>query len=85
MDKDIHAMFQQVFKRLDEIKADILTQTAREKMVDAEGICKLMKLSKKSLTRYRNLKLIPFYKIKGKVYFLESEVREALKKHYYGG
>lgn len=85
MDKDIHAMFQQVFKRLDEIKADILTQTSREKMVDAEEICKLMKLSKKSLTRYRNLKLIPFYKIKGKVYFLESEVREALKKHYYGG
>lgn len=100
MDKDIHAMFQQVFERLDEIKANMRAQlfsTAQsekkravcpislEEYVDIETICQTFKISKKTLRRYRTQGLIPFYKIKGKVYFLESEVREALKKHYYGG
>lgn len=85
MDKDTHQMFEKVLDKLDKISAEIQTKISNEKMVDAEQICMLMKLSKKSLTRYRNMKLIPFYKIKGKVYFLESEVREALRRHCYGG
>lgn len=85
MDKDTHHMFEKILSKLDEISAEIHTKISDEKMVDAEEICRLMKLSKKSLTRYRNMKLIPFYKIKGKVYFLESEVKEALRRHCYGG
>lgn len=100
MDNDIHAMFQQVFEKLDEIKANMRTQPfsveqqekrranspkSLEEYVDIETICQTFKISKKTLRRYRMQGLIPFYKIGGKVYFQESEVKEALKKHYYGG
>lgn len=99
MDKDTRELFQQVIERLDEIKANMQAQSLGinkpvkkgsslnppDNYVDIESICQILKISKDSLRRYRKQGLIPFYKIGGKVYFLESEVKEALKKHYYGG
>lgn len=78
-------MLKLIYKELIDLKRNILHTNSSEEFVDIETICKTLKISKDSLRRYRKQKLIPYHKMKGKIYFLESEVREALKKHYYGG
>lgn len=74
-----------IYKEVLEIKKTVIQTNSSEGFIDIETVCQSFKISKKTLRRYREQRLIPYHKIKGKVYFLESEVREALKKHYYGG
>lgn len=78
-------MLKMIYKELIDIKKTMLYINPSEEFVDIETICKILKISKDTLRRYRRQKLIPFHKIGGKVYFLVSEVKEALRRHCYGG
>ena len=83
---DIKKMLSKLYEELICIKKIMVHKgTSAENYIDIETICQRFKISKKTLRRYRTSGMIPFYKISGKVYFLESEVKEALRKHYYGG
>lgn len=84
MDKETKDMLSQLFKEVVEIKNMVSKSALEESYVDTEEICKKLKLSKKSIGRYRNLNYFPHYKLGRKVYFKLSEVKEALKKHLYG-
>lgn len=88
MDQEAKDLLNKVVDVVTELK-DLISESSeqakpKEDYVDIEAICQLLKISKDSLRRYRKENLIPFYKIQGKVYFIESEVKSALKTHLYG-
>jgi len=82
--KDLDNKMDDVLKAVQEIKDLIKQPPTDDNFVDSEVICNHFKISKDSLRRYRKLGIIPAYKINGKVYFLLSEVKSAIKEHYYG-
>lgn len=87
MEKDAQfELLSKVCEELQELKELILKQHELNNngYVDIETICRSLKISKETLRRYRKQNLIPFYRVKGKVYFIESEVKNVLKQHYYG-
>ena len=49
---------------------------------DAE-LSKLLKIDRRTLKRYRNCGKIPYYKLKGKILYKESDIYELIEKHYY--
>jgi hypothetical protein len=50
-----------------------------DKLLDNQDLCLLLGITKRSLARYRQKKLIRFYRIDCKTYYKASEVEEFLK------
>ncbi len=43
-------------------------------------LCRILRVSKRTLARYRQKKLIPYYMIRGKVYYKVSEAQNFLNR-----
>lgn len=88
MDKETKDLLNKIADGLDELKGIMrespMSIEPKEEYVDTEKICQVFKLSKKSVARYRRQGLLKDYRIGRKIYFLPSEVKDALKKHLYG-
>lgn len=84
--KRFSELLEKLFNEIQEVKKIVNQKTIvqTEEYIDISTVCRIFKISKDTLRRYRKQGFIPFYKLKGKIYFLESEVRKALKNHYYG-
>ncbi|WP_051697435.1 helix-turn-helix domain-containing protein [Prevotella sp. 10(H)] len=52
-----------------------------DELIDNQDLCYLLGVTKRTVQRYRQLKLIPFYKIDKKVYYRKSDVMEFFQKH----
>ncbi len=52
-----------------------------EEIIDNQDLCRFLGVTKRTLQRYRNRNLIPFYKIDGKMYYKKSEILEFFKNH----
>jgi len=50
-----------------------------ENLLDNQDLCFLLKLSKRSLQRYRSSGLLPFVQVAGKIFYLESEVEKFIR------
>lgn len=50
-----------------------------DELIDNQDLCLLLKVTKRTLQRYRDLNMIPFYKIDGRMYYKKSEVMEIFK------
>ena len=50
-----------------------------EPFIKIKEVCKLLGVSEVTVHNWKDNGLIPFYRISGKIYFLESEVRASLK------
>jgi hypothetical protein len=50
-----------------------------DKLLDNQDLCLLLGITKRSLARYRQKKLIRYYRIDRKTYYKASEVQEFLK------
>lgn len=79
-------MFSQILQRLDQIK-DGLDRLAKRRecfdgdtLLDNYDMCQLLNITKRTLARYRQKKLINYYMIDRKVFYRASEVQEFLKK-----
>ena len=51
-----------------------------DKLLDNQDMCLLLGITKRSLARYRDKKLIRYYQIDRKVFYKASEIQEFLKK-----
>jgi len=51
-----------------------------DKLLDNQDMCLLLGITKRSLARYRNKKLIRYYQVDRKVFYKASEIQEFLKK-----
>ncbi len=47
-----------------------------------EEVCKLLRLSTRTLQEYRNSVTLPFYKIGGKILYKQSDIQAMLERHY---
>lgn len=82
MDK-IEEKIDLLFKELTDIKTMLNNQNdeVNEPFVDTSVICEKLNLSKEAVRKYRFKKIIPFYKLNGKVLFKMSEVIDSIN-HY---
>ena len=52
--------------------------------VDAEDVTRKMDISKRTLQNWRNNKVLPYSHVRGKYFYLRSDVLKVLKKNYNG-
>ena len=71
------------FDRLDEkldVKAQVVHPLDGDRLLDNQDMCLLLGVCKRTMARYRQKKLVAFYKIDRKIFYKASEVQEFLKK-----
>lgn len=52
-----------------------------ERIFDNQDLCIMLRLSKRSLQRYRSLGLLPYIMLRQKTYYKESDVLQFLVRH----
>lgn len=51
-----------------------------ERLLDSQDLCELLKVTKRTIERYRREKRLPFLKIKGKVFFKYSDIQSCMTR-----
>ena len=72
-------MLHQIMDRLNRMNR----QTAAlegDKLLDNQDMCELLGVTKRTLARYRQKKLVTYYMIDGRTYYKASEVQDFLNK-----
>ena len=78
--------FQQIMDKLEDIESMLKKMSVRkegfnrEELLDNGDICVLLGITKRTLQRYRQKGVIPYYMMKGKPYYKVEEVQECLKR-----
>ena len=79
-------MLHQIMERFDKIE-DKLSRMNRQtsaldgdKLLDNQDMCELLGITKRTLARYRQKKLVTYYMIAGRPYYRSSEVKEFLNR-----
>lgn len=52
-----------------------------EVLLDNQDLCFMLKVSKRSLQRYRSRGILPYFQIGKKTYYQESDVKLFIEKH----
>lgn len=74
--------------RIDSLKEHIVKlelQTLNidgEELLDNQDIMKILKISYRTLQRYRSERRLPYYKLRGKVYYKLSDVQQLLRETF---
>ena len=55
-----------------------------ELLMDNQDLCFMLKVSKRTLQRYRSSGKLPFKRIEQKTYYLESDVHSFIRNHFEG-
>ena len=78
--------YTQLIKKLDEIKEGLQTKDAKSPLkdvwIDIQEVCAILKLSKRTLQKYRNNNVLPFSQISGKIYFKAADIQKHLENNY---
>ncbi len=81
---EIVSRLDRIITLLTDLKKDTLVgeavAAAAKEYYTNEDLCRILRVSKRTLARYRQKKLIPYYMIRGKVYYKVSEVQTFLRK-----
>lgn len=79
------AWMERLMERLDLLKEQISTQRSKfmeidgEQLLDNQDILQLLKISPRSLQRYRSDEKLPYYTISGKIYYKLSDVHQFVR------
>ena len=76
--KLIVVRFDGIDKKLDRL-SNIKDAMEGDQLLDNQDLCLMLGITKRSLARYRQKKLIRYYQIDRKTYYKASEVQEFLK------
>ena len=78
--------FRQIIEKLEIIEAMLVKITTKkdllknEELLDNADMCALLGITKRTLQRYRQKGVLPYYMMKGKPYYKAGEVRDSLKR-----
>lgn len=82
----LQMMLHQIMERFDRIE-DRLSRMNRQtsaldgdKLLDNQDMCELLGITKRTLARYRQKKLVTYYMIDGRTYYKSSEVEAFLNQ-----
>jgi hypothetical protein len=79
------AWMERIMERFDILKEHIVTKQSRfieidgEQLLDNQDVLQLLKISSRSLQRYRTDKKLPYYTISGKLYYKLSDVHQLIR------
>ncbi len=82
----VEEMFRRILERLDSIDDKMVVKKQRvhpldgDALLDNQDMCQLLGVTKRTLARYRQKKLVSYYMIDGRTYYKASEVQTFLKK-----
>lgn len=82
----INKMYLQMIERFDHIDATLDKMQKQKVCLDGDtllenhDLCQLLGVTKRTLARYRQKKLIRYYMIDGRTYYKSSEIEEFLKQ-----
>lgn len=71
------AAYMALTRKIDAI-LDSVSTTGKEEWLDNQDICKILKISKRTLQNYRDAKIIPYYKLEGKILYKFSEIEHVI-------
>ena len=81
------AWMERIMERFDLLKEQITTNRSKfleidgEQLLDNQDVLQLLKISARSLQRYRSDKKLPYYTISGKLYYKLSDVHQFIRTH----
>lgn len=79
-------MFECIIDRLDRLMAGLDSLNKQREcfdgdtLLDNSDMCRLLNITKRTLARYRQKKLVRYYTIDRKVFYRASEIREFMKE-----
>ncbi|MDH6309423.1 hypothetical protein M2451_002691 [Dysgonomonas sp. PFB1-18] len=86
--EDFIKWMEKLNSKLSEIGQDVRTMLNtsdilddNEKILDNQDLCFLFKVSKRTLQRYRDKKILPYFKIEERVYYKAGDIREFVRKY----
>ena len=71
-----------VLKKLERYCATARPMLGGEVYLTREEVCKLLRLSSRTLQEYRDSGTIAYYKIGGKILYKQSDIQAMLERHY---
>jgi hypothetical protein len=77
--KHINSRFDGIENKLDRM-IKVKDAMDGDELLDNQDLCLLLGITKRSLARYRQKKMIPYYQGDRKTYYKASEVKDFLKK-----
>ncbi|MDF0720572.1 helix-turn-helix domain-containing protein [Kaistella sp. PBT33-4] len=80
------AWMDRIMERFDILKEHVTSNQSRfieidgEVLLDNQDVLQLLKISSRSLQRYRTDKKLPYYSISGKLYYKMSDVHQLIRE-----
>ncbi|UMQ43227.1 helix-turn-helix domain-containing protein [Chryseobacterium sp. Y16C] len=80
------AWMDRIMERFDILKEQMIKNQSRfieidgEQLLDNQDVLQLLKISSRSLQRYRTDKKLPYYTISGKLYYKLSDVHQLIRE-----
>lgn len=80
------AWMERIMERFDILKEQVSSNQSRfieidgEVLLDNQDVLQLLKISSRSLQRYRTDKKLPYYTISGKLYYKLSDVHQLIRE-----
>ncbi|MGE8514826.1 MULTISPECIES: helix-turn-helix domain-containing protein [Chryseobacterium] len=80
------AWMEKIMERFDLLKEQMIKNQSRfievdgEQLLDNQDVLQLLKISSRSLQRYRTDKKLPYYTISGKLYYKLSDVHQLIRE-----
>ena len=80
------AWMERIMERFDLLKEHIISKQSKyieidgEQLLDNQDVLQLLKISSRSLQRYRTDKKLPYYTISGKLYYKLSDVHQLIRE-----
>lgn len=80
------AWMEKIMERFDILKEQVSSSQSRfieidgEVLLDNQDVLQLLKISSRSLQRYRTDKKLPYYTISGKLYYKLSDVHQLIRE-----
>ena len=82
------AWMERIMERFDIVMESISTTVNQrtnidgEELLDNQDILQMLKISARSLQRYRSIGKLPYYTISGKIYYKLSDVRQFVRESF---
>jgi hypothetical protein len=86
-DKNFEMWMSRIWEKLEELeikingKGKVCHTVDGETMLDNQDLCFMLNVSKRTLQRFRSSGNLPYKRINQKLYYLESDVLEFIRKH----
>lgn len=75
-------LMESVLKKLERYCATARPMLGGEVYLTSEEVCKLLRLSSRTLQEYRDNGTIAYYKIGGKILYKQSDIQAMLERYY---